>query len=95
MDFDKSDVQTDHKYPSKFPTASLRACEPRAEPAASLTLGRFMPETHPACMLEMRNYRTANFRGLVLGCIETKFCMSYAFEGSRRDLPNALLCTAL
>ena len=29
---------------------------------------------------------------LVLGCIEAKFCK---FESSRRDLHNALLCTAL
>ena len=36
----------------------------------------------------------ANFRGLVLGCIEAKFCKKYALESSRRDLHNALLCTA-
>ena len=33
----------------------------------------------------------ANFTGLVLGCIETK----YAFESSRRDLHNARYCIAL
>ena len=37
----------------------------------------------------------ANFRGLVLGCIEAKFVRKYAFESPRRDLLNALLCTAL
>ena len=37
----------------------------------------------------------ANFTGLVLDCIEAKFCKKYAFESSRRDLHNALLSTAL
>ena len=34
----------------------------------------------------------ANLKGLVLGCIEAKFCK---LESSRRDLHNALLCTVL
>ena len=38
----------------------------------------------------------ANFTGLVLGCIKAKFCKKICFfESSRRDLYNALLCTAL
>ena len=32
---------------------------------------------------------------LDIGCIEAKFARKYAFESSRRDLHNALLCTAL
>ena len=40
-------------------------------------------------------WNCVNFRGFVLGCIEAKFCKKkYAFESSRRDLHNALLCTA-
>ena len=34
----------------------------------------------------------ANFRGLVLGCMKPIFESKYAFESSRRDLHNALLC---
>ena len=41
----------------------------------------------------VRGERT-NLKGLVLGCIEAKFASKYAFESSRRDLHNALLCTA-
>ena len=37
----------------------------------------------------------ANFTGLVLGCIETGSATKYSLESSRRDLQNALLCTAL
>ena len=37
----------------------------------------------------------ANFTGLILGCLETKFCKKYALESSRRDLHTALLCTVL
>ena len=40
----------------------------------------------------------ANFTGLVLGCVEAKFCKllsKYALESFRRDLHDALLCTAL
>ena len=37
----------------------------------------------------------ANLKGLVLGCIGAKFARKYAFESSRRDLHNALLCTIL
>ena len=35
------------------------------------------------------------YTGLVLGCIEAKFASKYSLESSRRDLHNALLCTAL
>ena len=38
---------------------------------------------------------SANFGELVLGCIEAKFASNCAFESSRRDLHNAILCTAL
>ena len=41
----------------------------------------------------------ANFKGLVIGCIEAKFCkqicVGISLECSRRDLRNALLCTFL
>ena len=36
-----------------------------------------------------------NLTGLVLGCIEAKFCKKYAFESSRQDLHNALLWSVL
>ena len=38
----------------------------------------------------------ANFTGLVIGCIESKFCKKiYVGSSYRRDLHNALLCTVL
>ena len=36
----------------------------------------------------------ANLRGLVLGCIEAEFCNQMPLKYSRRDLHDALLCSA-
>ena len=45
----------------------------------------------------IRSGERANFTRLVLGCIEASkpnFASKYSLESSRRDLHNALLCTA-
>ena len=44
-------------------------------------------------LTQLANYLT--LKGSFLGCIEAKFASKYSLESSRRDLHNALLCTAL
>ena len=88
--------------PAPVNKASLRTLVVQCIPSAGL-IGLLFGKTYPANLNNVRKF--FQFIGLVLGRIEQNFISEYAFEylvaillafeSSRRDLHNALLCTAL
>ena len=73
-------------HPRRGPWVRIFANGPEDRPEVSTDLPTTYLATAPSPLLWI-------FGGLVLGCIEAKFCKKYGFENSRRDLHNALLCT--
>jgi len=75
--------------------AVRRRCTAKRAAAETAADDGVAGETAPGT-LKTEGTPPANFRGLVLGCIEAKFCKKKnAFENPRRDLQNAFLCRSM